>query len=69
MKRERLAEPDLNNLTGHQLLKLFNDACSFESTQEDIDDAVEAGAPLNPDGSYNALLFIAWLVGERHGKV
>ena len=42
------------------LLTRFGKPVTVEMLQDDIDD----GAPVNPDGTLNLVAYAAWLVGE-----
>jgi len=65
----RLADIDFNNLVKEELIRVFTEAGGVRITEQELDQAIEDGMPLNEDGTLNALHVIAWLVGEKYGEI
>lgn len=64
-----MAEFDFSNLTKSEMLQVFSEACEMNMPEEALDAAFADGAPMNDDGTINALHLIAWLLGDRFGEV
>ena len=54
-------------LTAEQLAKVLSAAGGRRITEEMIRADIEAGAPVNPDGTVNLIHYTAWLVKEMAG--
>lgn len=52
----------LTALTKDELVTLLKQAGSRTVTAESL-----TGAPTNPDGTYNLIHFVAWMLKERNG--
>lgn len=62
-----MADLNFNSLKKSALVKVFTDAGGINITDKELDHAIADGAPVNDDGTLNALHIIAWLVGEKYG--
>jgi len=54
-------------LNAEQLAKVLSAAGSRRITEEMICADMDAGAPVNPDGTINLIHYTAWLVKEMAG--
>ncbi|MFN9880868.1 MAG: hypothetical protein ACK557_20565 [Planctomycetota bacterium] len=55
---------DPNRLTPEQAAKLLSAAAKIRIPLEQIAEDIEAGAPLNADGTLNLVHYAAWIVKE-----
>ena len=55
---------DPNRLTPEQAAKLLSAAAKIRIPFEQIAEDIEAGAPLNADGTLNLVHYAAWIVKE-----
>lgn len=65
----RLADINFSSLKREELIGVFTEAGGIKITEQELDNAIADGIPVNDDGTLNALHVIAWLVGERYGKI
>jgi hypothetical protein len=55
------------NLTLAQLAEVLSSESDEPITVEEIQAHIEAGCPVNPDGTMNLLAYGAWLTREERG--
>ena len=55
-------------LAPETLIKLLQKSGCREMTDEDFQKLVDAGLPLNGDGTVNIIEYIAWLIKEVNGN-
>ena len=61
------APASLTALTATQVAKILTAAGGRPVTEEMVRVDIDAGAPVNPDGTLNLLHYTAWLVKELAG--
>jgi len=59
--------PSLTALTATQVAKVLSAAGGRRITEEMIHADIDAGAPVNPDGTLNLVHYTAWLAKEMAG--
>ena len=59
--------PSLTALTAAQMAKVLSAAGGTKISQEMIRADIDAGAPVNPDGTINLVHYTAWLAKEMAG--
>ena len=59
--------PSLTALTVAQVAKVLSAAGGRRITEEMIRADIDAGAPVNPDGTINLVHYTAWLAKEMAG--
>ena len=59
--------PSLTALTVAQAAKVLSTAGGRRITEEMVRADIDAGAPVNPDGTMNLVHYAAWLVREVSG--
>ena len=57
----------LTALTVDQVAKILSTAGGRRITEEMIRSDIDAGAPVNPDGTINLVNYTSWLVSEVSG--
>ncbi len=60
-------QPTITALTPAQVAKVLSAAGSRSITEEMVSSDIDAGAPVNGDGSVNLVCYTAWLVKEFSG--
>ncbi len=58
-------QPKLTALTPELLVKLFRQSGSRHATVENVQKAIDAGFPVNANGTINIITFGAWLASQR----
>ena len=61
-----MAKTSLNSLAKSDVAKLLQQSGSRTASEESIDKDIQAGAPMNADGTMNFLHYIAWLLKESN---
>lgn len=56
--------PRITALSKTDLVRLMAQAGSRTFSQETLENDIEGGAPVNPDGTINLINYAAWLVKE-----
>ena len=59
--------PSLTALTVTQMAKVLSAAGGRKVTEEMVRGDIDAGAPVNPDGTINLVHYTAWLAKEMAG--
>lgn len=59
--------PSITALTVSQIAKVLSAAGGRRITEKMVRADIDAGAPVNPDGTINLLHYTAWLVREVTG--
>lgn len=59
-----MPSPSLTALSKTDFVHLLQQSGSRTISLETLEAAIQAGAPTNPDGTLNFLVFTAWLIKE-----
>lgn len=62
-----MGEQNLAALTVAQLAELLGSVPGEPITVDEIQANIEAGCPVNPDGTINLIVYGAWLTREERG--
>lgn len=57
-------QPNKTGILPEQLAQVLSVASGSEITPEMLAADLEAGAPVNPDGSLNLICYVAWLLKQ-----